>query len=73
MEVTYTHCAGLDVHKRIVVACCMTPGTKGKLCIATRSFNTMTAGVLELSDWLHSLGIQQVVIGLYRRILEASF
>ena len=29
MEVVYTHCAGLDVHKKTVVACCVTPGPTG--------------------------------------------
>ena len=26
MEVFHSHCAGLDVHKKTVTACCMTPG-----------------------------------------------
>lgn len=25
MDVTFSHCAGLDVHKQTVVACCLTP------------------------------------------------
>ena len=29
MDVLYTHCAGLDVHKKTVVACCLTPGPDG--------------------------------------------
>ena len=28
MDVTYTHCAGLDVHKKTVVACAITPGRR---------------------------------------------
>lgn len=62
MEVTYTHCAGLDVHKKTVVACCMTPGIKGEVNIVSRSFSTITAGLLELSDWLYSQSIQQVAM-----------
>lgn len=62
MEVTYTHCAGLDVHKKTVVACCMTPGIKGEVNVVSRSFSTITAGLLELSDWLHSQGIQQLAM-----------
>lgn len=62
MELTYTYCAGLDVHKKTVVACCMTPGIKGEVNIVTRSFSTITAGVLELSDWLHSQNVQQLVM-----------
>ena len=30
MEVRYTHCAGLDVHTKTVVACVLTPGVTGK-------------------------------------------
>ena len=33
MDVIYTHCAGLDVHKKTVVACCMTPGAQGEKLI----------------------------------------
>ena len=30
MEITYTHVAGLDVHKQTVVACVFTLGPKSK-------------------------------------------
>ncbi len=80
MELTYTHCAGLDVHKKTVVGCCITPGTKNQVNIVTRSFSTMTVGLLELSDWLNSQGIQQVAMestGEYWKpvynLLESSF
>jgi len=47
MEVINERCCGLDVHKRIVVACVLTPeGSE------TRTFRTMTQGLLELADWL---------------------
>lgn len=62
MELTYTHCAGLDVHKKTVVACCITPLIKGEVNIVTRSFSTITVGLLELSDWLHSQNVQQVAM-----------
>jgi len=54
MDVTYTHCAGLDVHKKTVVVCCLTPGTQGESCKEIRSFGTMTADLLQLLDWLKS-------------------
>lgn len=44
MEVIYERCCGVDVHKRKVVACVITP--EGK---EIRSFGTMTKGLLELS------------------------
>ncbi len=52
MDVIYTHCASLDVHKKTVVACCMTPGPQGEKLVETRTFGTMTADLLALSDWL---------------------
>jgi transposase len=52
MEVTYTHCAGLDVHKKTVVACCLTPGEGGKLEREIRTFSTMTSDLLKMGDWL---------------------
>jgi transposase len=47
MEVINERCCGLDVHKKTVVACRITP--EGQ---ETRTFRTMTAGLLELADWL---------------------
>ena len=47
MEVLYERCCGLDVHKKTVVACVMTP--EGR---ETRTFGTMTKDLLTLSDWL---------------------
>ena len=47
MEVLYPRCAGLDVHKRTVVACVLTPGGK-----QVRTFGTVTGQLLALGDWL---------------------
>ena len=52
MEVTHSHCAGLDVHKKTVVACCLSPGEGGELVKETRTFSTMTQDLLNLGDWL---------------------
>jgi transposase len=62
MEVLYTHCAGLDVHKKTVVACCLTPGADGTPKREIRTFSTMTQDLLALSDWLTSLGITHVAM-----------
>jgi hypothetical protein len=56
MQVLYTHCAGLDVHKKTVVACRLTPDPQGGVCQETRSFSTMTRDLLALSDWLLAAG-----------------
>jgi transposase len=47
MQVIHQRCAGLDVHKKTVVACVITP--QGQ---QTRTFPTMTKNLLELADWL---------------------
>jgi transposase len=80
MEVTNPNCAGLDVHKKTVVACCLTTGTTGKLEQETRTFSTMSQELLKLSDWLSSKGVTQVAMestGEYWKpvynLLEASF
>jgi transposase len=80
MDVLFTHCAGLDVHKKTVVACVIIPVPTGGWYKETRTFNTMTADLLALSDWLQSLGITHVALestGEYWRpvfnILEGNF
>lgn len=62
MDVTYTRCAGLDVHKRTVVACCITPGEQGEKQHEIRTFGTMTADLLALSDWLTTKGVTHVAM-----------
>ena len=52
MDIVNTHCAGLDVHKKTVVAAIVVPDGKGGLSRETRSFDTITADLLALSDWL---------------------
>ena len=62
MEVVYTHCAGLDVHKRTVVACCLTPEAEGGWHTETRTFSTMTRDLLTLADWLLAQGCTHVAM-----------
>ena len=56
MQVVHQHCAGLDVHKKTVVACLITPKEKGGWEKEIRTFSTMTKDLLNLSDWLTSKG-----------------
>ena len=60
MDVIYTHCAGLDVHKQTVVACSITPGPRGEKQFTVRTFGTMTTDLLALSDWLATQGVVTV-------------
>lgn len=62
MDIIHTHCAGLDVHKKTVVAASIVPDPKGGLQKETRSFGTMTADLLVLSDWLLEQGITHVAM-----------
>jgi transposase len=62
MEITYPHAAGLDVHKKTVVACCFTPGPTGKPQKEIRTFGTMTQDLLALATWLTSQGITHVAM-----------
>lgn len=76
MEVVYARCAGLDVHKKTVVACRLLPGGEREI----RTFETMTGTLLELRDWLAAGGVTHVAMestGIYWKpvynILESSF
>ena len=60
MDVLYPRSCGLDVHKRIVVACRIVPGPNGMLLKETRTFGTTTAELLRLIDWLTEVGVTHV-------------
>jgi transposase len=62
MDIVHTHCAGLDVHKKTVVAAIIVPDQKGGLHKETRTFETMTADLLALSDWLMGQGVTHVAM-----------
>ena len=55
MEVMHQHCAGLDVHKKTVVAC-VRLASEGKVVTEVKTFATTTRGLLALSDWLSENG-----------------
>jgi transposase len=65
MDVVFTHCAGLDVHKRTITACRMTPDPSGQQAdglMELKDFRTMTADLLALADWLVEAGITHVAM-----------
>ena len=51
MEVLHLRCAGLDVHKKTVVAS-VRLAEENKVTTEVKTFATTTAGLLALSDWL---------------------
>lgn len=79
MEVLHGRCAGLDVHKDTVVAC-LRVVENGTVRHEVRTFDTVTASLCELSDWLTSEQVTHVAMeatGVYWKpvwhVLEGSF
>lgn len=62
METLYERCAGLDVHKKTVVACVLVPGKNGGPHKDVRTFGTMTHDILGLRDWLEAAGCTHVAM-----------
>jgi transposase len=62
MDVIHERCAGADVHKKTVVVAIIVPDGKGGLQQSTRTFGTMTADLLALSDWLMVHGVTHVAL-----------
>jgi transposase len=70
----------LDIHKKLVVACLITPGAQGQPHKEIRTFGTMTADLLALADWLAAAGCTHVAMestGVYWKpiynLLEERF
>ncbi|HKB38071.1 MAG TPA: IS110 family transposase [Gemmataceae bacterium] len=57
MDTLYRCCAGLDVHKKTVVACVRSLDQAGRVHHEVRTFGTMTADLLALADWLGGRGV----------------
>jgi transposase len=57
MEVVHERCAGLDVHKRVVVAAAIVDGVRQR-----RKFGTVTSELVAMRDWLLSLGVTHVAM-----------
>lgn len=62
MELLHPCCAGLDVHKDNVVACVRRHDERGRVSRNVRTFPTVTAGLMELLDWLKSEGVPIVAM-----------
>jgi transposase len=58
----HERCAGLDVHKKTVVAWVLIPDGQGGWSQEIRTFGTMTDDLLALSDWLLTCGCTHVAI-----------
>jgi transposase len=62
MEVLHDRVAGLDVHKRMVVACVRTPGEGRSRRAETREYDTFVGDLERLRDWLVAEGMTQVAM-----------
>jgi transposase len=62
VEVVHQRCAGLDVHKKSIVACRITPKESGGWQRDIRKFGTMTDDLLALADWLRAGRVKQVAM-----------
>jgi transposase len=80
MDVLHACCAGLDVHKRTVVACVRRVDPAGKVSKNVKTFATMTRDLLDLADWLGVQGVTTIAMESTRtywkpvfNILESRF
>lgn len=62
MDVVHERCAGLDVHKKTVVACVLRSAPGGVTDKEVRTFETMTADLEALRDWLAERGCSHVAM-----------
>ena len=60
MEILYPRCAAIDVHKRTAVAAVGWVYAQGRRHRQVRTYATMTADLLQLSDWLSAGGCTHV-------------
>lgn len=79
MEVLYATCAGLDVHKEVIVACARISNAN-RVQRWVESFATTTQGILALGEWLEGHGCTHVgmeATGVYWKpvwhLLEGQF
>lgn len=80
METIFPRVGGIDVHKANVVVCVRRLEADGRFTKEVRTYSTMTASLLELSDWLAEEGVTHVAMestGVYWKpvfhILEDRF
>src|SRR5262249_6883146 len=80
LDLIHPCCAGLDVHKKTVVACIRRAGPDGRVGRQVRTFGAMTADLIALADWLDAEGVTHVALestGVYWKpvyhLLEGRF
>jgi len=61
MQVVYDRCCGLDVHKKLIVACVLSRTPQG-VQKEIRTFSTMLSDLFRLRDWLKASDCQVVAM-----------
>jgi transposase len=61
MELLHPHCAGLDIHKEMAVAC-VRHLRSGKATTGIKTFKTTTEELIALSDWLATEDCTHIVM-----------
>jgi transposase len=79
MDILFKYCAGLDIHKKIIVACVLLSGPEG-VQRQIKKFATTMVGLEALDAWLTGLGVTHVAMestGVYWKpvfnVLAAHF
>lgn len=62
MRVVYKRCAGLDVHKKTVVASCRWTKESGEVETEVKTFGTTTPELLEMVDWMNEWEVTHVAM-----------
>jgi transposase len=62
MDVIYPRCGGLDVHKKLIVACVLLSEADGPPRKLLRTFGTMLDQLEELAAWLAAHGVTHVAL-----------
>src|SRR5438105_8239024 len=62
MNIVYERCAGIDVHKRNVVVCAITPDQWGQRHKEQCTFSTMMPDLLRMRQWFQNLGVTHVAM-----------
>src|SRR5690606_32169887 len=68
MEILYSDCAGMDVHRESIVVCVLHTNEEGDVLSETRTFGTLTKQLFELLQWLESRTVTHVAMestGIY--------
>jgi transposase len=80
VDLIHACCAGLDVHKKTVVACVRRIAPDGQVYRQVRTYRTLTADLIALADWLDAEGVSHVAMestGVYWKpvfhLLEGRF